>query len=56
MHEAAAQGDGLGLVAGARVVAEKKRPGFVIDFTWRIDAAKAKRPQPRVFDVTRYAA
>ena len=44
------------LAAGAPVVAEKKRPGFVVDFTWRIDAAKAKRPQPRVFDVTRCAA
>jgi len=56
MQQAAAQGDGLGLVAGAPVVVEKKRPGFVVDFAWRIDAAKAKRLQPRVFDVTRCAA
>jgi DNA invertase Pin-like site-specific DNA recombinase len=44
------------LVAGAPVVVEKKRPGFVVDFTWRIDAARAKRSRPRVFDVSRCAA
>ena len=56
MQEAAVQGDSLNLVAGASLVVEKKRPGFVIDFTWRIDAAKANRPRATVFDVSRCAA
>ena len=44
------------LVAGAPVVAEKKQPGFVIDFAWRIDAAKPSRLELRMLDVNRCAA
>ena len=56
MRKAAAQCDGLDVVAGAPVVAEKKWPGFIVDFTWQIDAAKVKGLRPEVFDVTRCAA
>jgi len=49
-YQATAPESSFQVVAGAPVVVEKKRPGFVVDFTWRIDAARAKRPCPRVFD------
>lgn len=55
-YQVPASESSLRVVAGAPVVEEKKNPGFVIDFTWRIDTAKATRFEHRALDVTRYAA
>lgn len=55
-YQATASKSSFQVVAGARVVAEKKQPGFVVDFTWRIDVAEHTRLQHRVLDVTRCAA
>jgi len=44
------------VVAGAPVVLEKKRWGYVLDFIWRIDATEAGQVEPDVFDVISCAA